>query len=123
MNSELFVFSILAAVLGMAVVFIFLGILSFLMYGINRLFGERQPGAGQPGARGHSGGSKPAADAAGRQARAGSADGEDSGDRRWVVAAAAAFVLAEQLDLRRSAAAWQPRAASAVDPWLILPRL
>lgn len=119
MNSELFVFSILAAVLGMAVVFTFLGILSFLMYGINRLFGERQPAAGGSG-----GESKPAADAAGRQARAsGSADGEDSDDRRWVIAAAAAFVLAEQLDLRRSAAAWQPRAASAVDPWLILPRL
>ncbi|TVQ36645.1 MAG: hypothetical protein EA384_13885 [Spirochaetaceae bacterium] len=109
MNSELFSFSILAAILGMGVVFLFLGILSFLMHAIKVLFGE-----------------KPAAQSAGRRIgedgnRSGSQHGESP--EEWVVAAAAAFLIEEELDSKRSAAAWQPQAGPAVDSWLSMPRV
>lgn len=99
MTTETFAFSILAAVLGMSVVFLFLGILSFLMYAIKALFGE-----------------------AGSRADADEACGRSGGDD-WVIAAAAAFVLEEELSLKRTAAAWVPKAVRGDDPWHNLPRL
>ena len=107
MNSELFTFSILAAILGMAVVFVFLGILSFLMFAIKTVFGEK-PIRERPAARS-------------RQQSA--AAEQTEGEAEWVIAAAAAYLIAEEGDARRSAEAWRPAAERAADVWLRLPRV
>ena len=105
MTTETFAFTVLAAILGMTVVFLFLGILSFLMYAIKEFFGD--------------GDERADADGSGGVARS---SAERGTDYDWVIAAAAAFVLEEQLDSRRSAAAWVPRPAGAADSWQNLPR-
>ena len=107
MNSELYTFSILAAILGMGVVFLFLGILSFLMSAIKTVFGE-----------------KPARErsTAASQQQSAAAEQADC-DAEWVIAAAAAYLIEEELDARRSAAAWKPRAERAADAWLTMPRV
>lgn len=107
MNSELFSFSILAAILGMAVVFVFLGILSFLMFAIKTVFGE-----------------KPAREGSAARLQQQSTEAEQAeGDAGWVIAAAAAYLIEEEGDARRSAAPWKPAAERSADAWLRLPRV
>ena len=110
MNSEIFSFSVLAAILGMAVVFLFLGILSFLMYAIKTLFGEKTP-------------RQPEAAEGSAEQQSGSGRHEGEGSQEWVIAAAAAFLIAEDLDARYSAAAWQPKIGPTADNWLTTPRV
>ena len=107
MNSELFTFSILAAILGMAVVFLFLGILSFLMSAIKAIFGERP--------------ARERSTVASQQQGAAAEPADSEAD--WVIAAAAAYLIDEELDARRSAAAWKPRVQQAADAWLTMPRV
>lgn len=125
MTTETFAFSILAAVLGMAVVFLFLGILSFLMYAIKEFFGEGEKASateardGRPAAGNKTGAAGSGADGA---ARTGEANGGGSSND-WLIAAAVAFLLEEELDSQRSAAAWVPRTTGAGDIWHNLPRV
>lgn len=107
MNSELYTFSILAAILGMTVVFLFLGILSFLMFAIKLVFGE-----------------KPIRERPAEWLQQQSAAAEQTeGEAEWVIAAAAAYLIAEEADARRSAEAWRPAAERAADVWLRMPRV
>ena len=121
MNSELLSFSVLAAILGMGVVFVFLGILSVFMAVINRVFGDQpaeNQSAGDPKHDGRPGsGNKP------DQGADGSIHAEQGVVPRWVIAAAVAFLMEEDLDFQRSAAAWQPSSGRESDGWHFLPRV
>ncbi len=115
MNNQVLSFSLLAAGLGMGVVFLFLGILSVLMTAIKRLFGEGEA-ATKPAVVGGK------ESTAGTQSAAG-AEGAKGSDRGglpdWVMAAAVAYVMEEQHEFRRSAIAWQPEPGRGRDAWAL----
>lgn len=94
--------TLLIAVLGMGVVFLFLWILSLMMALITRVADrpERRESAASVAAQ------------TGDRTLAAAASAEAPTTPPWVVLAAAAFLSAEELDATRSAAAWTP----AVDP-------
>lgn len=122
MNSELLSFSVLAAILGMGVVFLFLGILSVLMAAINRVFGDRPVDSQSAGDRKQDGGS-PGSGKKAAQGADGSSPAEEGAMPQWVIAAAVAFLMEEDLDFRRSASAWQPSSGRESDGWHFLPRV
>lgn len=113
MNNQVLSFSLLAAALGMGVVFLFLGILSVLMAAIKRVFGE-----GDSVPKGNAAaGNEPRAGAA--QQRAGGGATDSGGLPDWVMAAAVAFVMEEQHEFQRSASAWQPHPGPGRDAWAL----
>ena len=120
MNNQVLSFSLLAAALGMGVVFLFLGILSVLMAAIKRVFGE-----GDSVPKGNAAaGNEPRAGAAQQRAgdnqqRAGGGATDSGGLPDWVMAAAVAFVMEEQHEFQRSASAWQPHPGPGRDAWAL----
>ncbi len=104
MNIEAYSYTVLSAILGMLIVFGFLGFLSVFMVLIKRVFDD-----------------KPAQPAT--TVVASSSDkGRDTADEAgWITAAVAAYL--EEEDSPRSALAWQPTVNEKSDPWVITPRV
>lgn len=105
MNVESFSYALLAAVVGMAIVFLFLVVLSVLMVVIRAIFEDRAAArGGQPetAADGDAGGQP-----AGETSRA--ADQTDDGVPRWAVAAALAYLSEEEREYAPRAAGWTAR--------------
>ena len=102
MNVELFSYSIMASILGVAIVFLSLVGLCLLMVLLKVLFQEKEKPAASPGA------AAPAAPAV-------SAKPRENTD--WVMAAVAAFLMEEE-GPAPSAAAWAPKGTEASDPWM-----
>ena len=98
MDISAYGYVIIAAVLGMAIVFLFLWFLSGLMSLIRRVFSEREP-AGAP---------------------SGGAAIPEEADR-WLVAAAVAFLEAEERDRAPDPTPWVAGRAHHEDPWLSAP--
>ncbi|MFW5695171.1 MAG: OadG family protein [Alkalispirochaeta sp.] len=112
MNVESFSYVLLTTVVGMAIVFLFLAVLSLLMFLIRFMFDEKTGAGGgaRPkngaavarnggGAGGHGGESTPS-DAA---------DRSDDGVPRWVVAAALAYLSEEEREYAPRASGWTVR--------------
>ena len=128
MNNQVLSFSLLAAGLGMGVVFLFLGILSVLMTAIKRLFGEGEA-ATKPavvggkestaGTQSAAGGKRAGAGPAGSERTEGANGADRGGLPDWVMAAAVAYVMEEQHEFRRSAIAWQPEPGRGRDAWAL----
>ncbi|TVR03695.1 MAG: hypothetical protein EA403_06565 [Spirochaetaceae bacterium] len=120
MSNQVFSFSLLAAGLGMGVVFLFLGILSVLMTAIKRLFGEADSAPNSTAAAGGKKSAGGAQSGAGDQrASEGPAGSDPAGLPDWVTAAVVAFVMEEQNEFQRSASAWQPEPGRGRDAWAL----
>ena len=104
MNNELFGYSVVSALFGMVVVFLFLWVLSVLMSAIKLILKDRPKREVSP----------PIEVPKGTVAT----DGDDTD---WIVAATAAFLLEEELEAQRSAQAWVPR-TDAGGAWAVFPR-
>ena len=106
MNIEAYSYTVLSAILGILIVFAFLGFLCVFMVLIKRLFDD-----------------KPAkteisvAPAASGKAEKSSA----AADVDWITAAVAAYL--EEEDSPRSALAWQYAVNEKSDPWVATPRV
>jgi Na+-transporting methylmalonyl-CoA/oxaloacetate decarboxylase gamma subunit len=102
MNTETIIYSVLATILGMAVVFGFLAFLSLMMGVLKRAFGEgRAPAAAAPAA--------PAPAARKKDGGAG-----------WLIAAVAAFLAVEEEEyFPYSAEVWKSSPADRVSPWIL----
>jgi len=98
MNIEVFGYSVLSAVLGMAIVFSFLWLLSVMMSIIKRSFGEKPQ-------RDDSSSSTASA----QEIRPVRMEAHAATESDWVIAAVAAFLMEEAMDSRRSALAWVHR--------------
>lgn len=104
MNVESFSYALLAAVVGMAIVFLFLVVLSVLMVVIRAIFDDKVVAAGGGGPEAVADGDK---QAAGETSRA--ADQTDDGVPRWAVAAALAYLSEEEREYAPRAAGWTVR--------------
>lgn len=96
MNIEVFGYSVLSAVLGMAIVFTFLWLLSVMMSVIKRSFGEKPQ-------------RDDSSSASAQEIRPVRMEAHAAAESDWVIAAVAAFLMEEALDSRRSALAWVHR--------------
>lgn len=109
MDIESFSYVVVAALIGMCVVFIFLWALSVLMRCIKSVFGERnQSTGGEHTVRSSS-----------KDKRVAAFDSQSSGIPIWVSAAVAVFVLEDEY--RCSAQSWIPRPEEANVPWILFP--
>ncbi len=124
MNVESYRYTLIVVALGMGVVFAFLWFLSAFMSFTRKLLKDNGDGERRVEPQ-------TIATASGSLARAQVSSGRapdarttaaptGAGAPRWVIAAAAAFVLLEEYDALRTAEAW--RASSAADPWIDHPR-
>lgn len=114
MPQEVFEYSVLTAILGMLIVFTFLALLSFLMFAIKEVFGEKpihEPARAE--AR------QVDADTAARQEKI----ARSKSTKEWVVAAAAVYLMEEAMEAKRSAASWKPSSEDRHDPWVAFPRV
>jgi len=112
MNVETFSYTVITAILGMSVVFVFLWVLSLLMSGIKLAFGEKPQKNGAVGST-----------IVGADARtSGSTLPSKAGVPGWVLAAVATYLIEEELESQRSAEAWAPRPIASTEPWVALPR-
>ena len=121
MNNQVLSFSLLAAALGMGVVFLFLGILSVLMAAIKRFFGdgESSPQSAVASSGGPTASNGPnSASAVGDHNGAGSGV-DPAGVPDWVMAAVVAFVMEEQNEFQRTASAWLPEPGRGSDAWAL----
>lgn len=118
MNTESFGFALLASLVGMAVVFAFLIVLSLMMYLIRRVFDAPAGGDAAPaevgGAHATSGGrGRPGAPttsaARGRPAASEAADVLSGGVPRWVTAAVLAYLATEEREYRPQSSNWARR--------------
>jgi len=107
MNVEVFSYSVLASILGVAIVFTSLTLLSLLMVALKAVFGERE----KKGDAGVSAGIPAAA------APAGAVSAVRREDNGWVMAAVAAFLAGEDSSAP-SAEGWKPGASERSDPWM-----
>ena len=106
MNVESFSYVLLTTVVGMAIVFLFLVVLSLLMVVIRAIFDDKpapSPASSQNGSATDGG-----SDGAGAAASAG-ADQTDYGVPRWVVAAALAYLSEEEREYAPRASGWTIR--------------
>ena len=104
MNIESFSYVLLTTVVGMAIVFLFLVVLSLLMVVIRAIFDDKpapSPVSSPNGAAAGADGS-PAADSR-------AADQMDNGVPRWVVAAALAYLSEEEREYAPRASEWTIR--------------
>jgi Na+-transporting methylmalonyl-CoA/oxaloacetate decarboxylase gamma subunit len=104
MNPEMYAYTLVVALIGMTTVFVGLTLLSLMMVLLRRMFGTeaRQNSTPTP------------------------IDGStlrDTADTRWVLAAAAAFLDAEENQSNRTAADWKPGSTESNGQWSIQPRL
>lgn len=104
MNVESFGYALLAAVVGMAIVFLFLVVLSVLMVIIRAIFDDKAAAGAPPDGAADGGAS---GQAAGETSRA--ADQTDDGVPRWAVAAALAYLSEEEREYAPRAAGWTVR--------------
>ena len=109
MNTEPYTYVILVALVGMAIVFVFLTILSLLMTAIRAAFHER---AGAPA---------PTAEESAKKGDADEVPLQYQGNR-WLIAAVAAYLDLEELDSRSDPAPWVAGRSLQTDPWLTAPR-
>lgn len=105
MNPEMYVYTLVVALIGMTTVFVGLSLLSLMMMLLRRMFQAEARGMGT----------------APTPIEGSTLRGES--DRRWVLAAAAAFLAAEEEESSRTAADWKPRPTQSGDQWSIQPRL
>jgi len=116
MNVESFSYTVITAILGMSVVFVFLWVLSLLMSGIKLAFGEK------PQKNGSAGNAAITADIRTGPRTGGSTVLSETGVPGWVLAAVATYLIEEELESQRSAEAWAPRPIASTEPWVALPR-
>jgi sodium pump decarboxylase gamma subunit len=104
----------MTAILGILIVFTFLALLSFLMFAIKEIFGEKPIHESAPDEA-----KTVDAKTAAEQERA----ALSRSTQGWVIAAATVFLTEEALEARRSAASWKPSAEEKSDPWVAFPRI
>lgn len=109
MNVEAYSYTVMSAIVGMAIVFSFLGLLCVMMVAIKKIFDKSANGTEKVQAT-------PVA-APSVVAPASASEDNDS----WVIAAVAAFL--EQEDIPVSAMAWLPPSGEKQDPWVSMPKL
>ena len=103
MNTEVYMYSVFTTVLGMLIVFIFLGFLSFLMAVLKSLFKEKVIGMETK---------EPEEEVVETVKEEKKLD--------WLIAAVTAYLMAEEEELYpHSARDWQPVANEKYDPWVI----
>lgn len=115
MPQEAFVYSVVTAVIGLLVVFVFLALLSFLMYAIKSIFGEKPLHEIESASSQRLSAEK----AAGEEKKAFPGKGTEN----WLIAAVTVFLMEEAMEARRSAASWKPSAEEKSDPWVTFPRI
>jgi len=114
MNVESYAYAVLTSVLGMGIVFFFLIVLSILMIVIRAVF-DAPPNRGKQGvALGNTGGAaagggSTGATGTGSHTSGGATVTDSHGIPRWVVAAALAYVAAEEDEYSPHAEAWTKR--------------
>ena len=106
MNSDVYLFSVVVALIGMTTVFVGLTLLSLMMRLLRRVFPDEGPAVGGPGPSPLKISIRPTPH-----------------DTRWVVAAVAVFLSEEARRSDRTAAGWRPSAGETYDPWVALPRV
>ena len=102
MNPEMYIYTLVVALIGMLTVFIGLTLLSIMMVLLRRLFGNAPTHAPAPTPL-----------KAVRRQRPES--------KRWVLAAVAAYLAVEEREHDRSAASWVPD--TSTDQWTVQPKL
>lgn len=102
MNPEMYIYTLVVALIGMLTVFVGLTLLSIMMVLLRRIFGN----APTP---------RPAPIPLKAVSR------QRPEKRRWVLAAVAAYLAAEEQEHGRSAASWVPGAST--DQWTVQPKL
>ena len=107
MNIETFDYSVMSAVLGMAVVFGFLSFLSILMFLLTTFFSGKKKEE-----------SNPLIMRGAKESR--SSKYSEAG---WVIAAATAYLFLEEQKHQVSAASWEPNPRDQQDPWVVTPRI
>ena len=111
MDIQAYSYTVLSSIIGMGIVFTFLGFLSVLMVVIKKLFDNPQKAVitQDPGKKSGAGETK-------------SASAESSAeDSSWIIAAVAAFL--EDEDQPRSALSWLPQSGEKQDQWVSSPRI
>ncbi|HUX20366.1 MAG TPA: OadG family transporter subunit [Spirochaetia bacterium] len=98
MNPEMFVYTLVVALIGMTTVFVGLTLLSLMMLLLRRIFGSEVGARPTP------------TPIKGSVVQNGS-------DHRWVIAAAAVFLEEETAEGNRSAAGWTPEPIGAGGEW------
>lgn len=110
-NIQAYSYTVLSSIIGMLIVFAFLGFLSLMMVVIKRIF-EKQPDTGKT--------SLPkSSPEGGKPAESGVKDTVT--DNSWVIAAVAAYL--DEEDQPKSALSWQPAESEKHDPWVNVPRI
>ena len=107
-NIQAYSYTVLSSIIGMAIVFAFLGFLSVMMVVIKRIF-DRQPSAVKT------------VNVQEKSASAPAAVDQGSSDDAWVMAAVAAYL--EEEDQTKSALSWLPSESEKHDPWVNTPRI
>ena len=103
MNTEVYMYSVFTTVLGMTIVFLFLGFLSLLMVLLKSFFHERKTAMEE-------------------EATEDEATEKVVEEKKldWLIAAVSAYLTAEEEELYpHSAKDWQPIANERFDPWVI----
>lgn len=110
-NIQAYSYTVLTSIIGMLIVFAFLGFLCLMMVVIKRIF-DKTPGTGKV--------SQPkASPEVGKPSESSAKD--TVSDNGWVIAAVAAYL--EEEDQPRSALSWQPAESEKNDPWVNVPRI
>ncbi|MEX2444048.1 MAG: OadG family protein [Alkalispirochaeta sp.] len=113
MNIESFSYVLLTTVVGMAIVFLFLAVLSVLMFVIRSIFDEKAAASGKVDGRNGGGGPGGPGDGASGggagSAPTNAADRTDGGVPRWAVAAALAYLSEEEREYAPRASGWTVR--------------
>jgi Na+-transporting methylmalonyl-CoA/oxaloacetate decarboxylase gamma subunit len=109
MNIESFGYAMLTAVVGMAIVFLFLVVLSLLMVVIRALFNDKpeQPSTAESPGRGTA--ADGGAGRSGPPVASHAADQTDNGVPRWAIAAALAYLSEEEREYAPRATGWTVR--------------
>lgn len=115
MPQEMYIYSVMAAIIGIFTVFIFLALLSFLMFAIKEIFGEKPlHEVKKASAKKMDSGTL----AAGKKSTGAKGETEN-----WVLAATVVFLTEEALEVKRSAESWKPSKEERSDPWIVFPRV
>jgi len=101
MNPEMYVYTIVVALIGMVTVFSSLTLLSLMMMGLRRIFPSTS-----------------VTDSFEPQPPVTATYEPTDIDRRLVVAGAAAYLALEEEESRRSAESWKPASGDRLDPWM-----
>ena len=111
MDIQAYSYTVLSSIIGMGIVFTFLGFLSLLMVIIKRVFDSPASPANVVKTK--------QADTAMNNNAAERGSESRAEDNMWIIAAVAAFL--EEEDMPKSAMAWQPAESEKHDPWVSVP--